>query len=235
LIDRSQQEISRMELGHAQDASIADWCACAAALGTQLAAFLERAPGADVPRDIEHLRRQNLVVEAAAAGGWEPDPESAVAGDPLPRPRSIDVLLKRFARREAVVVEVWDLVLDGGDAMRGLDAKVLATRERLGDGWHVEGLLVVRGTQRNRALVAGLRALFAAKYPAPSRACLRALGDTDATLPTGTGFAWTDVAGTRLLAARPGRRRLMRALDPADVDGNAPPPTDADAWPRDDR
>jgi transcriptional regulator with XRE-family HTH domain len=197
----SQPEIAKLEGGHGVDTGIDTWAACAAALGLQLAAFFEGVPGADLPRDIQHLRRQNLVVATSVPGGWASEPESAVADDGS-RPRSIDVLLTRVARREAAVVEIWDLILDGGAVMRGLEAKVQATRQRRGTGWHVQGLLIVRGTQRNRRLVASLAALFAARYPASSHAWLRAMQDPAAPMPSSGGLAWTDVAGTRLIAAR---------------------------------
>ena len=119
----------------------------------QLAAFFEAMPGADLPRDIEHLRRQNLVVATAQAGGWTAIPEATL--DEGRWSRSIDVLLSRAARREAAVVEVWDLLLDGGEAMRGLEAKVQALRAQLDPAWRVQGLLLVRGTHRNRKLVRG--------------------------------------------------------------------------------
>ena len=63
---------------------------------------------ADLPRDIEHLRRQNLVVATAQAGGWTAIPEATL--DEGRWSRSIDVLLSRAARREAAVVEIWDLL-----------------------------------------------------------------------------------------------------------------------------
>jgi transcriptional regulator with XRE-family HTH domain len=201
----SQPEIAKLELGRGSDTGIDTWAACAAAVGLQLVAFLEQAPGADLPRDLQHLRRQNLVITISAPGGWLPAPEFLLPDDG-PRPRSIDVLLTRAARREAAVVEIWDLILDGGAAMRGLEGKVLEVRRRLGPDWHVEGLLIVRGTLRNRRLVAELAALFAARYPASSAAWLRALARLDAPLPHGSGFAWTDVAGTSLRAARLGPR-----------------------------
>ena len=197
----SQPEIAKLEGGHGTDTGIDTWAACGAAVGLQLAAFFEATPGADLPRDIEHLKRQNLVIATAAAGGWRAEPEAALLGDG-PRPRSIDVLLTRAARHEAAVVEIWDLLLDGGAAMRGLETKVLATTGRLGQDWHVEGLLLVRGTQRNRGLVGSLAALFAARYPASSHAWLRALREGDAALPQAAGLAWTDVKGERLLPAR---------------------------------
>ena len=95
--------------------------ACAAALNVQLAAFFEAMPGADLPRDIEHLRRQNLVVATAQAGAGRRSRRRRV--DEGRWSRSIDVLLSRAARREAAVVEIWDLLLDGGEAMRGLDGE----------------------------------------------------------------------------------------------------------------
>jgi transcriptional regulator with XRE-family HTH domain len=197
----SQPEVAKLEGGHGSDTGIDTWAACGAAVGLQLAAFFEAAPGADVPRDIEHLRRQNLVIATAAGGGWLAEPEAALPSDG-PRPRSIDVLLTRAACREAAVVEVWDLLLDGGAAMRGLEAKVLATRDRLGPEWRVQGLLVVRGTQRNRTLIGGLAALFAARYPASSHAWLRAMRERDAPMPAADGLIWTDVKGERLVPTR---------------------------------
>lgn len=199
----TQAHWSRLERGLEPGASLATLAACAAAVHARLAAFVEAQPGADLPRDIEHLRRQQAIVTLATPGGWEATPEAEVPGD-RPRPRSIDVLLVRRIRREAAVVEVWDLMLDIGDAMRGLEAKVLATRERLGPDWHVEGLLVVRGTRRNRGLVRQLRALFAARYPASSRRWLLALADRDTDMPHGSGFAWTTADGGRLIEARLG-------------------------------
>jgi hypothetical protein len=127
-----------------------------------------------------------------------------MVGSDGPHPRSIDVLLRRAARHEAVVVEIWDLILDGGAAMRGLEAKVTATRSRLGPGWRVAGLFVTRGTHRNRALVRELSALFAARYPASSHAWIASLVDPERPMPGSAGFAWTTVRGDRLVAARPG-------------------------------
>ena len=201
----SQQEISRLELGRGMDAGLDTWAACAASVGLQLAAFLERAPGADQPRDIEHLRRQNLVIRESTPGGWDPLPEDLLP-DGTPHPRSIDVHLVRARRREAAIVEIWDLILDGGAAMRGLEGKVATVRERLGADWNVQGLLLVRGTQRNRRLVAELRPLFSARYPASSDAWLRAFAHPEARLPNAGALAWTDVPGTRLIAARLQRR-----------------------------
>ena len=204
LVGLSQPEIQRLEAGRGSNAPLDTWATLAAALDLQLAAFLEQAAGADAPRDLEHLRRQDLVIRFGGPGGWTSDPESLLHDDGR-YARSIDVLLTRPRRREAAVIEVWDLITDGGAAMRGLEAKVRATRDRLGPGWHVQGLLLVRGTHRNRRLIGELRALFAARFPASSQAWLRSLSDPDAPMPDQDGLAWTDVKGTRLLAARLGR------------------------------
>lgn len=196
----SQREISELERGHGAGTGVEVWAACGAVLDLQLAAFFEQAASASLPRDIEHLRRQNLVLTVSAPGGWTGIPEAAVDGGRWSR--SVDVLLERAVRREVVVVEIWDLMLDGGEAIRGLESKVQALRERLGEGWRVQGLLVVRGTHRNRALVRDLRQLFAARYPASSAEWLKALADAATPMPSAGGFAWTDVGGTRLVAAR---------------------------------
>jgi len=142
-----------------------------------------------------------LLVGIAAIGGWHAEPEALLANEG-PRPRSIDVLLTRNAAREAAVVEVWDLLLDGGDAMRGLGAKVLATRMRLGPEWRVQDLLLLRRTSRNRALVRDLVPLIGARLPASSAAWLRTLTEAGAPMPNAAGFAWTSVAGDRLIVAR---------------------------------
>jgi transcriptional regulator with XRE-family HTH domain len=194
---------SRIERGLEHGVALDTLAACASAVETQLAAFIEAVAGAELPHDIEHLKRQALIIELSRAGGWTAIPEAAVPGD-TPRPRSIDVLLQRVDRREAAAVEIWDLILDGGAAMRGLAAKVEATRAHLGGEWRVEGLLIVRGTHRNRNLIRGLNPLFAARYPASSGAWIGALTDRGRPMPDAAGFAWTDVGGGRLIAARLG-------------------------------
>ena len=162
----TQSYYSRIERGREPASTLETLCACAAALNVQLAAFVEAMPGADLPRDIEHLRRQNLVVATAQAGGWTAIPEATL--DEGRWSRSIDVLLSRAARREAAVVEIWDLLLDGGEAMRGLAAKVQALRARLGPA-------VARAGPARRARNAPeprprprAATLFAARYPASS-------------------------------------------------------------------
>ena len=175
----------------------------AAAVGEQLVGFLERAPGADAPRDIEHLRRQSALIQFAAPGGWAALPELRLDQDAR-WSRSIDVALVRRATAEAVVAEIWNWFEDVGGALRGLDGKIAALREQrdLSVEWTVSGLLVVRDTRRNRQLLTELGPMFAARFPGNARAWLRALTDPAAPLPDGDGLLWSDRTGTTLKASR---------------------------------
>lgn len=197
----TQPHVSRIERGVRPYAALATLAAVAAAVDVQLAAFIEARPGADLPRDLEHLRGQRLLITQAKVGRWAAEPEAIVTEDG-PSARSIDVLLTRPDRRECAVVEIWTLLPDVGAAMRGLDGKVAAIERRLGEDWRVAPLLVVRATHRNRRLVRDFAPLFAARYPAPSRAWLRSLGDPAAAMPQHGGFLWMTVSGERLMAAR---------------------------------
>jgi transcriptional regulator with XRE-family HTH domain len=198
----SQPFISHLELGRGTDMSIETWAIVAAVLGEQLAAFLERAPGADPPRDIEHLRRQQLVIQRASRGGWTAQPELTI-DEGVVKSRAIDVVLTRPLRREAVAVEVWDLLTDVGAAMRSLDGKVATLGRRLANSqWAVRGLWMVRGTHRNHALVAEFRSVFAARFPASSAEWLKALADPTTAMPGQDGLCWTDARATRLIAWR---------------------------------
>ena len=197
----SQGYWSVLERGGGGVASLETLAACAAAVDTQLAAFLEAVPGADLPRDMEHLRRQQHLVALARGGGWIARPERPI--DPVARrSRSIDVELERTSRREIAVVEVVDLLTDEGDAMRGLADKVAVVRHEAGAGWSASGLLVLRSTSRNRGLVQEFANLFATRFPASSAAWLAALGDQAGAMPSADGMAWSSVSGDRLFAAR---------------------------------
>jgi len=190
----SQTRYGELERGLGARATLETWACAAAAVGDQLVGFLERAPGATPPRDIEHLRRQASVIDFAQPGGWRALPELAL--DPgAVRSRSIDVVLVRDATREAILVEVWDWFDDVGAALRSLDAKREALTARLeretGGGWTIRCLFVVRRTRRNVALVRELGPLFAARFPGNSRAWLRALSSSAEPMPTGDGFVWS--------------------------------------------
>ena len=200
----SQAFWSLLERGGGGTASLETLASCAAAVSTQLAAFVEAVPGATLPRDIEHLRRQQLVIASAAVGGWSATPERAI--DPAAgRSRSIDVQLQRPARHEIAVVEIEDLLADGGQAMRGLEDKVAAVRRGVGPDWSVRGLLILRSTNRNRTLVRELRDLFATRFPASSEGWLAALRDPVRPMPRSDGLVWSSLDGRRLFAVRLGQ------------------------------
>lgn len=109
----------------------------------------------------------------------------------------IDILLTRAPRREAAVMEVWDLLLDVGAAFRSFDEKLASVRAKL-PGWTVSGAWILRGTRRNRSLVAELTPLFAARFPGDGEALLAALDRPTSALPPGAVLLWTDVTSTRL-------------------------------------
>jgi len=119
----------------------------------------------------EHLKRQQLVVELAGRGGWSAVAEQAIDRGWI-RSRSIDVRLDRAARREIAVVEVVDLFDDVAEAWRGFDAKIAtvrrdaAARDLAGaPAVTISGLLIVRGTRRNRELVTAFARLFQTHFP----------------------------------------------------------------------
>jgi transcriptional regulator with XRE-family HTH domain len=206
----SQVHISRLEHGAGAESSLDIWSRVAAAVGEQLVAYLDHAPGSDLPRDIQHLRRQSAVVLIATKGEWKSLPEFSI--DPgSRRSRSIDVALVRQSTREAVVVEIWDWFDDVGTGLRSLDGKVaalanlLARQARPGEpGWRVRALYVVRDTRRNRRLVAELAGLFKARFRGNSQAWLKALTDPRQELPEGDGFLWSDRTGSALRPSRLG-------------------------------
>lgn len=196
----SQPYWSRLERGAAPAASVETLAAAAYALGTEVAAFIEAVSGADLPRDIEHIRRQDLVVRVAQPGGWRAIPELGV--DPgASRSRAIDVFLERPTSRECAVVEVVDLIDDVGAIFRGLTDKVAAVG-RARPGWAIRGLIVVRATRRNRGLIAELRATFGTRFQASSRDWLEALRNIDHRMPDADGLVWSSVRGDRLFARR---------------------------------
>lgn len=199
----SQSFYSRVERGGGSHVTLETLAACAIACDTQLAAFLEGLPGASLPHDIEHVRRQQAIIALAEQGGWHAMPERPIDPDAR-RSRFIDVMLERTVRREVAVVEIVDLIMDAGATFRGHSDKVHALRREAGPDWQVAGLLLVRGTRRNRDLVRSLRNVIAARYPARSVAWLAALQVPDRPMPRADGLVWT---GARSPDLRPARLR----------------------------
>lgn len=194
----SQPRLSELERGKGSGATLETWACAAAAVGEQIVGFLEVAPGATPPRDIEHLRRQAAIINFAARGGWQALPEFAVDTG-LVRSRSIDVVLLRRETREAILVEIWDWFDDVGAALRSLDGKrdALAGRlEREDSGnaagpWTVWCLFVVRRTRRNERLVGELRPLSAARFGGSAVRWLRVLANAEEPIPPADGLLWS--------------------------------------------
>ncbi len=170
----SQARWSELERGLGANAPIELWAVVAAAIGVQLAAFLEAVSGASLPRDIEHLRRQSALVERAAAGGWSPAPEMPVTRGGTGR--VIDVLLTRATAtkppwsRCGISCSTWALRFDRSTTSWRPSMPAFP-------GWTVSGAWILRGTRRNRSLVAELAPLFVARFPADGRALLAAFDD----------------------------------------------------------
>lgn len=197
----AQASWSRIERGVSTSTSLETLASCAAAVDTQLAAFIEARPGSDLPRDLEHLQRQQLIIELTGPGGWTARPELAIDPDAR-RSRSIDVHLERRLGSEQVVVEIEDFVADAGAVFRNLSDKVAAARRASPAGAVVRGLLVLRATARNRTTLASMPDVFRARFPASSADWLRALTDPSAPLPEADGLLWSTSRGDRLAVVR---------------------------------
>jgi transcriptional regulator with XRE-family HTH domain len=159
---------SRIERGACANVPLETLAICAAAVDAQLAGFIE-APRLAAAHDVEHLRRQELVIGLARPGGWDAAPEDRVDRGEV-RSRSIDVHLSRRTGREHIVVEVEDFVVDLGAVLRNLTDKTIAVRRVATSGPVVRGLLVLRYTARTRSTVAAFPELIERRFPASSAA-----------------------------------------------------------------
>jgi len=223
----SQSYLSQAERGLGHDGSVETWAALAAAVGMQLAAFIELAPGATAPRDGQHLARQQHAIRVSAPGGWTGRPEVRIATADGHQ-RFIVVLLERTATREAVVVEIVDLIADLGEDLRGIERKVDALRVLRPD-WRVAGLLIIRGTVRNRAVVRSLGTLLASRFTS-GVGWIRAL-TLGAPLPEGDGILWSGsqrVEWTPVRLPAPGgvsARSVIGRPNSSETDAEGPPPS----------
>lgn len=206
--------VSAAERGGGAGYTISTWTRLARAVDADLRAYLEQASAAGQPRDIVHLRNQELVIRTAALGGWSARPEHAI-GDPNRGARSVDVLLTRAF--ELAVMEVFDWFEDVGAAARSWDRKLARVEASAigsippppADGREaplprVSGCWIVRATRRNRELVAAHGALFRARLPGSSRQWLQALTSGATSMPEKPALLWVAVDGSKLWASRLG-------------------------------
>ena len=168
------------------------------AVDTDLRAYLERATGADAPRDAVHLRHQELPARTAASGGWQSQPEAGLGGAGV-----ADLVAAR--RDEVALIEVWNWFADVGDAFRSWDRKL--ERLQAGTDGRVSGGWVVRATRNNRQLIAAHRTVFCARFPGSGTSWLTALTDPRGAMPAIPALLWVTVGGERLFAARLGSSR----------------------------
>ena len=201
----SQSAISRLERGVAP-LEVADLVGVARALDLTPRFELGRDP-LDGPADAGHLAIQELLVRLARATAGAALVELPLGvGD---RARSVDVCVHRRALGELIIEEAWNRIGDVGSGLRSFDRKLALAAEAAAafpmPPRTVTGVWVVRATRANRELLAAYPAVFAARFPGPSRAWVRALvAGTPA--PAVPGLVMCDVAATRLFEWRPGLR-----------------------------
>ena len=200
----SQARISHLERGHGRGASIETWAMVAAAVGEQFVGFLERAPGASLPRDIEHLRRQSALIAIAAPGGWSALPEFRLDQDAR-WSRSIDVALVRRATGRGGRRRDLELVRGRGrERCAGSTARWRRCAITLDPSveWTVRGP-VHRARHAAKSEARG-RARADVRGPVSGQRARLAQGaDRSAQrLPDGDGLLWSDRTGTSLKASR---------------------------------
>ncbi len=184
---------SMLETGRAAGLSLRVWVRAGDAVGADLRAYLERASGADAPRDATHLRHQELISRIAAPGGWRPQPEHDLGSAGV-----ADLLLARA--NELALIEVWSWFADVGAAFRSWNRKVERITARGTSA--ASGCWAVRATRRNRSLIAAHATLFAARFPGSGVAWLAALTDPTIPVPDQPALLWVSVRGDRVFPAR---------------------------------
>ena len=207
----SQTTWSSLEVDRDPRYTLLTWDRAAHAVGSTLDAFIKGASAADQPRDLAHLKGQELLITSAASGGWTSLAEEFIDRDARSS-RAADVLLHRHIPPhppDYALMEIFDWFPDLGDPMRAwssrLDAVERYAISRMGSETlpHVSGCWVVRATQRNKQLFKDLSGVFASRFPADPRRWLRALTTPDVQMPEDAALLWVTVSGDRLFGSRP--------------------------------
>lgn len=188
----SQSCWSDLERGKGATMSLRVWVRATDAVGSDLRAYLEAATGTMQPRDLVHLRHQELVAATAVPGGW-----SVRAEQPVAPVGAADLLLARDG--DTALVEVWNWLADVGEAFRSWDRKLERLRTT---NPATSGCWAIRATRRNRQLIADHHTLFTARFPGSAGAWIRALEHADAPMPDAAALLWVSVRGDRLIATR---------------------------------
>jgi transcriptional regulator with XRE-family HTH domain len=193
---------SRMERGTANP-DLEALQRIAIALGRPLIVSFGGRDPVDQPIDAGHLAVQELILRVGRRAGY--DGTFELATRPAEPWRSADVGLASAARRRLIHVECWNTIGDVGAAVRSSNRKRAELAEfaagRWGPGATAHLVWVVRGTARNRSLVARYPEVFARAFPGSSRRWSEALV-SGAVPPDEPGLVWTDVGAARLFAWR---------------------------------
>lgn len=153
------------------------------------------------PTDGAHLAMQELILRLAREAGYTRQVElSTLPGTSW---RSADVALASDPRRTLLLTECWNTIDDVGSALRSSDRKradlEAVAAGRWGPDATVRLLWVVRGTARNRALVAAYPEVFASRFSGSSRAWVDTLTTSPSPAPPdGDGLVWCDAGATRI-------------------------------------
>lgn len=202
----SQQTVSQLERGDGATLSLAAWKRVCLVVGVRFEIKLGR-DSLELPADAGHLAIQEFMLRLGRATGYDRTFELPTkSSDPS---RSTDVGLVNHSKRRLVRIECVNTFGDIGAAVRSSDRKQreaegLAIALGHGAPYTVHEVWVVRDTRRNRALVSRYPEIFAARFPAPSRAWTRALS-TGIEPPGDAGLVWCDSNATRLYEWRRSR------------------------------
>lgn len=171
----SQKVVSDLELGRLEAVGLPKLRRVAAVLGVSVHVDARwRGGEADRLIDRAHAALVEQTIAVLRTADWSVAPEFTFNhfGDR----GSVDVLAFHAGARTLLIVEVKATLTDIQSMLGSLSRKVrvvpgLAESELGWDAAAVGHLLVVAGTKRNRAVVAGHRSTFDAAFPARSRSC----------------------------------------------------------------
>lgn len=202
----SRARYGELERGLGENAPLALWVKLGIALGRPMAVSLSRDLDAPIePRDAGHLAAQELVLRLARAHGRRANVE--LATKPWDPAGWADVVLRDDRQRVLLLIEILNRAGDLGAGLRSTDRKVAELERsailtggddgpyRVAVGW----LLV--DSVANRALVARFGEVLRTRFPGPSAAWARSLGEGTPP-PHEPALAWIDPRSGRIYALR---------------------------------
>ncbi len=199
-----------MERGRAGNAPLRTWTVVletlglSIELGSHVHADVSRTSAAARSLEDGRLGALDLVVQLAANGRWVSQSRVVLGADG--RVRSVDLTLRRFAPSQAVVVRIWDTVVDVEALMDDLEQELEAAR-RSTDAAEISGLIVVRATSSNRRQITQRVSALDPRFQASGSRWIGVLRDPRPARLPGPTAIWFDRAATRLI---PGGLVLQR-------------------------